>query len=105
MKLGRLAQTAPATLATVGGMKLYSLVAIALICVSACGSGDDNGEETCGPGGTCPSGFACNRVTNRCVRGGNFTPDARPADATMMQATAPNTTMDTGPTGIGNVAA
>lgn len=49
---------------------------MALLWAAACGSGDTSDEETCGPNGTCPAGFVCNPVNNRCIRMTGGGPDA-----------------------------
>jgi hypothetical protein len=77
-------------LATVMGVALF---------VSACGSGDTDELESCGPGGTCPQNFQCNPVDNLCYRSGTI-PDARPGDA----GAAPDTTITGMPPALGNMA-
>jgi hypothetical protein len=63
----------------------FAWLTLALLAL-ACGSSDTPMEgDPCGPGGTCPTGFMCNPVDNRCYR--MLVSDARPADARAPDAT------------------
>jgi hypothetical protein len=84
--------------------KFFPLWVMAAVVISACGDGDDTGtEEMCGENGSCPPGFMCNPVTNRCIRTGLADAAVAPPDS--MTATAPNTTITMAPPARGNVAA
>lgn len=67
---------------------MHLMLVAAVVAVSACNSPDTDQLMECGPGGTCPPGFQCNPLNNKCyaAQPDAAAPDARPTDARSVDA-------------------